>query len=475
MLISRFQYIISDTPFSHPLDDSRIYSHNNLHIQIHSSNSKNIITEENIIFFGECFDFKNPNFSNSEIVHSLIGLKKNERINRINKLSGQFIFLFTDHQTTTIYNDTAGQLEVFIHHTEEKFYISSEPQLIFHYTNNSQINYKCNIPSYIIEKKINIFGTTPFDGLFKLVPNFYYDVKNRKSIRFFPLEPIPIRDNKSISETSISILESTIESMAKRKRIALALTGGWDSRVLFAASLKQKDNIDYYILDHKTKLCDIDVSIASRLAEALNVDLKIIGYDSSSDEFNKIHRPVLWKENINQQKFAQLTRKTFPNHYNINGTVSEITKNFNDPLPNLLSLNDIGFITGVKSGTYENKVISEWMDTINDYIHILDLIQWENKMPNWAGSVRSSTNPYLTSISPFNNRYLLSVLLSSERDQRDKYFHIIYSEILNSIDEQLTKIPINPIRKQNWIKRMKKAGVYPLYRNILFRMRMLKI
>src|SRR5690625_6620431 len=106
MLISLFHYILTHTPFSHPLDDSRIYSHNNLHIQIHSSNSKNIITEENIIFFGECFDFKNPNFSNSEIVHSLIGLKKNERINRINKLLDQFILLFTYHHTTTIYNGT---------------------------------------------------------------------------------------------------------------------------------------------------------------------------------------------------------------------------------------------------------------------------------------------------------------------------------------------------------------------------------
>lgn len=475
MLISRFQYLISNTSFSHPFENSTIHTFNNLHIQIHVSNAENLIIKDNIIFFGECFDFENPDFTHTEIIQSLIGLEGEERIKQINKLSGQFIFLFNDHGRTTIFNDAAGQLEVFIFHTSEKFYISSEPQLIFHYTNNDQINYKLNTPSYIIDKKINIFGTTPFDNVVKLVPNFYYDVKNRKSTRFFPLAPLPVRDVQSISAASIAHLENMIESMTKRKRIALALTGGWDSRVLFATSLKHKDKIDYYILDHKTKLCDIDISIASRLAEAMNVHLNIIGYDSLSDEFNTIHAPVLWRENPNQQKYAQLTQKHFPNHYNINGTVSEIAKNFNDPLPHLLSLNDVGFIVGVKNGSYERKAVNEWMETLNDYLHILDFIQWENKMPNWAGSARSSTNSYLTSISPFNNRHLLSLLLSSERSERDKYFHVIYREILNTIDEQLIQIPINPIRKQNWIRRMKKIGVYPFYRNILFRMRMLKI
>ena len=475
MLISKFQYIISNTAFDQPLKNSKIFSHQNFHIQIHNSNSENLIIHKNSIFFGECFDFENPEYTHRKIVESINELTPESRIEMINRLSGQYIFIFFNEDATFIFNDAAGQLEVFIHHASKKLYVSSEPQFILYYNRENKSEQSQEVPKYIKENKINIFGTTPFHHISKLIPNFYYDVEKKRSERFFPNHPLIPGSVTDIAQNAIHVMEKIIESMTKRKRVALALTGGWDSRILFAASLKHRQSIDYFILNHKTKLCDIDIEIAEKISDEFSIKLEVIDYDLSENDLDHTEQPILWKANINQQKLAKIVQHHYPNHYIINGTVSEIAKNFYDPLPHLLSLHDISFITGVKSGRYETAAVSKWMETINDHLHILDYIQWENKMPNWAGSVRSNTNPYFTSISPFNNRYLLSLLLSTEREARDKYFHLLYRDILNLVNPRLTEIPVNPIRKQNWIKTMKKAGIYPLYRKALFKMRMLRI
>lgn len=474
MFLSRFQYIISNFPFKETLKNGKVFSRQNFHIQVHKSCSDNLVIRGNTIFFGECFDFEHPEHNHETIVTSIDQLSSDDRVEKINKLTGQFIFIFLHENTPLIFNDAAGQLEVFIYHSEEKLLVSSQPQFIQHY-NKEMSESAENIPAYIREKKINLFGTTPVPGISKLVPNFYYDVREKKSERFFPIYPLVQETIDEIAHKTLRVLEKIFESLTNRKRVALAVTGGWDSRILFAASLKYRDRIDYFIFNHKTKLCDIDIKIAKQIADTFSIQLDIIDYDLSAIILNPEDKSIIWKNDIRRQKLAKFTGLHFPDHYNINGTVSEIAKNFYDPLPNLLSLTDISFIAGAKSGKYETAAVSKWMETTNDYLHLLDYIQWENKMPNWSGSARSITNLYFTAISPFNNRYLLTLLLSTEREARDKYFHTLYRKILNSADPRLTIIPINPIPKQNWIKTMKKAGIYPLYRKAFFKMRMLRV
>lgn len=474
MFLSRFQYIISNSPFDQTLKNGKVFSLQNFHIQIHKSNSNNLVIKDNTIFFGECFDFEHPEHNHETIITSIDQLSADDRVEKINKLTGQFIFIFLHENTPLIFNDAAGQLEIFIHHSEEKLLLSSQPQFILYYNKEESESVE-NIPAYIREKKINLFGTTPIPGISKLVPNFYYDIGQRRSERFFPNHPLTPAPLDEIAHKTLRVMEKIFESLTNRKRVALAVTGGWDSRILFAASLKYRDRIDYFIFNHKTKLCDIDIKIAKKIADTFSIQLDIIDYDLSAIVLNPEDKSILWKNDIRRQKLAKLTRSHFPDHYNINGTVSEIAKNFYDPLPNLLSLTDISFIAGAKNGKYETAAVSKWMETTNDHLHLLDYIQWENKMPNWSGSIRSTTNLYFTAISPFNNRYLLSLLLSTKREARDKYFHTLYRQILNSADPRLTKIPVNPIRKQNWIKTMKKAGIYPMYRKAFFKMRILRV
>lgn len=469
MEIFPFQYIISNKKVDSLMKNGEIVYHNNLNIQIHASNRDHLICKEDVIFFGECFDSGNPKFSNKEVVDSLLHLNIEQKIKKLNKLTGFFTFLFFSNDDIYVFNDTAGQLETYISNENDELYIAAQPTLIKNGKNIADEK----APPYITDRKINIFSKTPFKHIIKLIPNFYYDVKEKKLTRFYPENPLPILDNVQVAKEALSVLETSMESMSYRKNMSLAVTAGWDSRILFAASLKSADRIHYFVLNHKTEDGKQDVKIAGEITDAFSKELRVIDYDLSpiQTEENDVN---LWKDDVKGRKMAHLMNIHFPDRYLINGNISEVARNFYDPLPHHLSLKDLCCILGLRDGTYEREAVNEWKNTLPHNIHLLDALYWEHKMPNWAGSSKSVSNIHNMVMSPFNNRYLLNLLLSTKRKDRDKYFHKIYELMLKNVGENLAKIPINPTRKHHQIEMMKKAGVYKIYRTVFFRLRKLK-
>lgn len=472
MIIAPFQYFISKNITTNTvLKNSICFSHKGFQIFIHQTNRQHCIINEKCLFFGECFDFENPTFSNQEIVQSLSDFSLEEKIKKINKLTGFFIFILFEKEKTRIITDAAGQLETYIYHKDNAFAMASQPHLMMPFLPKEEWKH-ASTPSYIVENKINIFHQTPFKNIEKLLPNFCYHLEEKKQHRFFPLSKLPLKTIDEISDEAQFILKNTIKSIAHRGKSAIALTAGWDSRMLFSSALSQ-NNVDYYVLNHQTKDAKTDVQIAEKLANIFGKKLQIINYHLSDLSLDEQEEKMVWKANKRTAKIAHLMNEYFPNTYLINGNISEVARNFYDPLPTRLSNKDIAYILGLKEGKYEAKSIEKWRATLQ-HLPLLDAIYWEHKMPNWAGSAKSISNLHNVVVSPFNNRYLLALLLSSKRKDRDKYFHRIYHRILEKIDPQLVEIPFNPTSKQQKIKLMKKIGVYRGYRYLFFKLRKLK-
>lgn len=427
MKIAPFQYVIVDEKFNFPIENGQVISHRHLKIILHCSNVKHLVKNDECLFFGECFDFENPTFSNEEIVNNLLGLSFAKKMNKINKLSGFFIFILFDNNQIFMINDAAGQLETYIYHQKEKLIVASQPHLINAFLTEKD-GFDETAPSYIIENKLNIFDKTPFENISKLIPNFYFCVNENEFHRFFPKSNFSFGNTIDIVNEVQNILEKTIESICYRGKSAIALTAGWDSRMLFATSLSQK--VDYYLLHHPTEDAKVDAKIAKQITDTFSKKLRVIYYDLSSISLNEKDECLVWKNNERTQKIAHLMNQYYPNYYLINGNISEVVRNFYDPLPKQLNNADVSYILGLKEGEYEEASIENWRKTLQKNIHLLDAIYWEHKMPNWAGSAKSISNLYNIVVSPFNNRYLLMLLLSTKRKERDKYFHKTYASVL---------------------------------------------
>lgn len=472
---SKFQYIITNKTIKPPIFDEIILECSGLRILINKSNIENLIVFDKCIFFGESFDYENPDFINYDIVSFIKDLTFDEKIKYINKLSGFYIFIFIENENAYLFNDSSGQLEAYIYCKKDDLIISSQPNLINKLIGHDKIEYDDEAPEYIINNKLNIFNKTPFKNIEKLTPNFYYDINNRRSVRFFPLQLLQKKTIENIATSSIIILENTITSILNRKDIAIAITAGLDSRVLFAISLKHEKNISYFVINDNSEDGKIDVEVSKKITRTFNKNINVINYDFTSSELLEEMRDIVWKDEIIAHYMAKIMKEHYPDSYIINGNISEIARNYYDPLPNNISIKDICYIIGVKEGAYEQKAVQNWIKTTTDGLHLLDYIYWEHRMPNWVGSVKSIYNLYTTVLSPFNNRELLSILLSSDRKDRDKYFNKIYRNILQKIDKIFVEIPINPTKKYKQIVLMKKMRIYSLYRYVFFKLRKLKL
>ena len=79
-------------------------------------------------------------------------------------------------------------------------------------------------------------NSSPYAGIMRLPPNHAIDLKTKCHWRFWPtkeLNIIPLKDGaKRIAE----LLRSIVYSGHRRFPLALALTSGWDSRTLLAAT-----------------------------------------------------------------------------------------------------------------------------------------------------------------------------------------------------------------------------------------------
>ncbi|HPF94510.1 MAG TPA: hypothetical protein PLV65_11240, partial [Tenuifilaceae bacterium] len=78
------------------------------------------------------------------------------------------------------------------------------------------------------------------------------------------------------------------------------------------------------------------------------------------------------------------------------------------------------------------------------------------------------------SISPFNSRQLLTLLLSTNRKHRDSFNNVLYNRIIELLAPNATSIPINPSKKHKLIGIMKTLHIYNTYRYIGTKLQLLR-
>ncbi len=471
------QIIIStSTHQDEVIEDSYISLWNKLNIVCHTQFKEYIQNNEDVLVYGDFFSFENPEYNNCEIFENINWKKPlDDVLLEINKLGGYFIIIIKQKNGFVIVNDASGQYECFYYQNAEDFTVSNQPHYILNYLNLKNNDW-C-VPGYISKNKNVILNITPIDKLYKLTPNHYYSTFSQKMIRFFPLKKIKrksVKVNASVCQIKLS---RSLISMSKRRRLAIGLTAGWDSRLILACCRDIIEKVDLYTVNYYNEASRIDIDIAQKLSNIANKDLYIIDSKKTSPE--SIQKGSTYHEGSSTHlSSTNLGRRKFDSHYIINGNVSEIGRNYYQPVPKILNASDLAYMSSFNEGEFENLIFQNWLNDVKPIeklgYNISDFLYWEHKMPNWAGREKSVTNLYQINISPFNNRNILNHILEVPSKKRDKHFNKLYYTIVENVWAELNTIPYNPDPKSNKIKKMKKLGLYLPYRYLYFKMRKLK-
>jgi len=436
-------------------------------------------TNSEFHLLGEIFDWENIEFTNKKILDN-ISMAQNieETLTVCDRYCGQFIVIVRFNDKIFIFNDATAQKEVYY---DDKFTcFGSQPRLLGFSINllkHSDKNAKEYYDSRIFEKKKLFIGkSTHKKNIFHLMPNHFLDIKKKHSCRFFPSEVIEKKPLEYVAKKSSKILKGCIEAISKRNKIKMAVTGGYDSRVLFLASLEVE--CEYYVSRH-SNMDDShhDIAIPKRLTQYFGKKF-VIENDKINNESFKNEDYI---NDIDFPRFLNVTNNDNEFIY-INGNISEIARNYYGYHKNATA-EDLCFISGNLKSGFVIEQYRSWLENKSIFkkygYNYLDMFYWEEKMGNWAAKSKTESIALDRDvISPFNSRELLRLLLSTKRKYRDSHLNRLYNLIIYELsekNEEIAKIPINQCRKQTLIKLMKYFKLYNLYRYIGVKTRKLKL
>lgn len=421
--------------------------------------SKFISDKFSIVSFGFIIDPRNPSYSERDILHKLINEPDLESIlKEINYFSGRFVLFIRNNQNDYyILNDACGLRQIYYYFNNNKISFSSFPELLLKINKiNADIDeetLKVINSKKFLDSEFAWYGDEWYDKrIKKILPNHYFSLSN-KEIKRFPF--VLISDNiDKIIENSIEILKNTYKSIFKRfSTIRQPLTAGWDSRLLLSVSKDFKEKINYYIFSDNFKtIPQEDIVIPKKIAEKLGLNFFIYDLEDLDENFlnnytfNKLFPRILPKT---RNYFWHFKNSSSSSIININGNCAEITRNFYKHI----FFNKNYFQSALYYTHFENFFISKilnWKDDLEKAegwknLNLLDIFYWEHRMGNWHALYTFEQDITIEEISPFNNRYLLLLLLSLSKKYREKDNPHHYKMIIEKCWPECLSEPVNPL------------------------------
>ncbi|MEQ9308147.1 MAG: asparagine synthase-related protein [Balneolaceae bacterium] len=413
-------------------------------------------------------------------------------------LNGHFAIVKWDHNTIELFTDQLGMRSIFIHQTNDFTLFTTRLDWLLQLVSQTSINWKLFGSNWL---SLNPLSSSCFlDGIDRLAQGGYARI-SKSSVHLENKRWTPKPVQSSVESVKNSIKGFSLSALNTFSKTSLGLSGGLDSRVLFALLASQKrSDFDLYtfeVNDHP------DVEFARRLNAFYNFEHNVIPIKSESSNQllselgEKTTRSMLASSifNVDALKgyeqlgpldantidgaFGEIGRRRFLRGLELKAHQVVTDKSISGLLP-YLSANkgDIfnsDVIHEMKSGLFEeletevnfmpdaNKIgVGNW----------IDLFVIRSRVQNLPGLNQGFSDSTVIHIMPFLQPDLLNRFLSLPEVERSNAQ--IFRKIIREQAPSLTKIPLvkgndiypfwlKDLSSIVWVKAKRKLGLG--YRN----------
>lgn len=449
------QYLITDKKldnfengFKSSWSDLNVYVDKESNMSVSKSKSE-------ILIVGTVVDYRNPEFTLGEIAHNLSKFSNiSEIVEDSNHLTGRFaLFVAIDNNKYAIPDACALKRIVYGRLGQHVVITSSEAvyyELFADVPNIAPEVLELQKSKFYLKRESPWFGNVSADFRFRiLLPNRILNISDLQEKR---LDLSKIKDDNAVA-TAANLLDKTYDAIiANFKVLRQPLTAGFDSRILLAASLKYKEKIKYYVFGDPDS-GHVDVVVPQKLAKLLDLDFSVVSFNEeiSGDflaEYQKfVLLPRFLKKNVNTLYHYRFNP---PETLNLNGNGGEIFRAYYGSLYFKLNKERLSILAGTtKYPVLTEKLYSWYVEAIEyakrNRLKITDLMYWEQRMGLWGATFPLEQDIAIEEISPFNNRYLLSLLLqnTSHRSRSGPSFKVA-TELVNLLNKDVMQEEINP-------------------------------
>jgi hypothetical protein len=435
--------------------DFTIYAHQDLNITIGES------AQTSVALIGFIIDPFNPDKTNEDIISSLVSGSKTTDgfFQSIHPLSGRFVLMAQIQDQMILAGDACHYRQIFFSQSEGHFSITSSPKLFLDsYQLESLIGEEkqalINHPLFKNRENSWYGNGCEDDRLVKLLPNHYLDLQHRQAKRM----PVPVIDKKLTEDQILvyvsRILKGTYQCLTSRYKLMQALTSGWDTRVLLAASKDYKDKIEYFVFDRQDKKGpkSADARTASALAQQLDLKFQVFNPEPLTDEFLNLYTkehvlPRILPKTANIQHYwKQGYSKDF---MSVSGNCAGIYKHPYGYGTGRTRLDQLLVFSGYHNEVpFIRKQIEQWYHNSKRYakelgIPILELFNWEQRVGNWGSVFPYEQDFALEEVAPLNNRMLLLHLMMVDPSKRISPKFLYIRRLISYLWDETLSEPIN--------------------------------
>lgn len=417
----RRQFVAGPAPLAAPPSWQRASLGGRLYFSIHPDLPVTSVSagQVELLFLGDMFDPARPSDSDREIAQAVAANTTSFETfeGALAGLSGRFLVCARVDDAARLYPDAAGLQPAFYQTAQDgRGLIGSQPRLINEF---SPLDWRPDI-AQIPNPGHFPFTLTPYVGVKPLLPNHYLDLGSRRAIRFWPTAALSPRSVEQAAAEMGELLCGTITAIAKRGSYVLPLSGGRDSRMLLAAFLSSGAK-------PRTATIQVplgpryDVDIPRRLSRKLGFPHEVVLTQTPSDEFMEtlaVNTAGIFRDPsiVNIQAHKNCLGDV---EYSISGVTAEVFRSFHQPhrKPNEETRpENIAKAMLFPPSPEVLLEIEQWLSDAAANGHglsVWDMLYWEHRLGVWCSLGLTAQDTASRIISPFNNRRLFEIGLST--------------------------------------------------------------
>jgi hypothetical protein len=312
-----------------------------------------------------------------------------------------------------------------------------------------------------------------FDGVKHLMPNNFLNLNSMSVERYWPDRKLGRIDFEVAKDEVCNYLKGAMKAVTVRFETMVAVTAGFDSRSLLAAS-KDILNEVYFFVNQEPRLNkkSRDLIIPSRIFKRIKQKFTVHKVSSQVDEkFREIYLESVFLANdlILPANF-NVYFKNFQQKVNLDGT-GEIGREYYGEVPKEVDGYFLSRYMKYRNSRYAIEQCDKWLNEVWDSaqsnnVDILKLLFWEVVIGNWCALAHSEADICIDQFDIYDSHHILEIMLSVGFIGDD-----LFKGIIRQMWPELLEFPFNPPESlKGWMRYLlQKTGIFKYLRGLLYR------
>lgn len=388
--------------------------------------------DKRFVLIGECWSVRKDESPEAYLANTP-DLSVEKILERENYWCGKYLLI----AESRIYMDAVGSISVYYHDA---------------FISNS-LNLLRELLGYRMKKETLFDGLSPdfvpgtmtsYPGIKRMVPSLVYDYSGKRisTRKLLPMFPLTFESEEERIRAFCDAFAEGLRNLDRHfdgKTKLIACTGGHDSRTAVAVSEYAGTRFDLFTLEHD-EIAPADIEIPRRLSEAIGRKHYYIKKDKSrfsSKRLRDYDRHMCHYEKGADRKFygyaqfEKLKEEVGGDIVLLRGSVWEILIDYYGKfLTKCTFENLLDVFPLMRYNRFYQESVKDWLDKVsrddlNQEISDPNRLFWDLREGCWLSCIEHAFDLYdgIDSVQPINCRYLMTMLLGFEKEDRVDKIH----------------------------------------------------